>query len=68
MDHAKVSHAVELICNQGCTSVNAIIEVLQNGDSIEQTAQMNPAEVRALIKELKEIMSVYEKNSQGTLD
>ena len=61
MDHDKISHAIELICNQGCTSVNSVIEALQNGEDIEQARQLNEEETQQLIKELKEIMSVYDR-------
>jgi len=60
MSHEKVSHAVEAICNQGCTAVNEIIETLEQGEDIAETGQLTPAERSELLHELKTIMRVYE--------
>ena len=57
----KVHKIVELICKQGCTSVNDIIQSLEQGKSTNHDETLNATERVQLIKELKEIMSVYNK-------
>jgi len=55
----KISKVIELICNEGCTSVNDIIKTLEQGESTEHDHALNATERVQLIKELKDIMSVY---------
>ena len=57
----KVSKAVEIICEQGCVTVNEVIRSLEVGVSIKETHEMTQTERNELLKELKEIMSVYKK-------
>ena len=61
MKEDNISKAVESICNQGCTSVSSIIEMLEKGEAIEQVSHLSCDELMALLKELKAIMGVYEK-------
>jgi len=57
----KISKVIELICSEGCTSVNDIIKTLEQGRSTNHDQALNAGERIQLIKELKEIMSVYNK-------
>lgn len=63
MNLQKVSQAVEAICHTGCTSVNAIIETLESGNKVDAIEDFTDSEIIALTKELKAIMSVYEKKN-----
>ena len=60
MSHNKISDIIESICTEGCTSVNSIIKALEQGEMTIQTESLTVAERIQLIKELKEIMSVYD--------
>ncbi len=62
MDHQKVSNAVESICAMGCTTVNAIIETLESGNTVEAVEDFSDAELIALTNELKAIMAVYDRD------
>ncbi len=63
MDHQKVTQAVETICQMGCTSVNAIIETLESGKTVDAVEGFSDAEIIALTNELKTIMSVYDQEA-----
>lgn len=60
MDHYKVTKAIEAMCNLGCTSVNAIIHTLEQGQSVEGIEGFSETEKQTLMHELKAIMSVYD--------
>ncbi len=62
MDHQKVTLAVETICEMGCNSVNAIIETLESGNTVEAVKDFSDAEIIALTNELKAVMSVYDRD------
>jgi hypothetical protein len=57
----KISKIVETICIEGCTTVHDIINTLEQGKSTEHDHTLDATERVQLIKELKEIMSVYNK-------
>lgn len=63
MKEDNISKAVEAICNQGCTSVSSIIEMLEKGESVEQASHLSCDELMALLKELKAIMAIYKKRN-----
>lgn len=58
----QVEHAVELLCHQGCQAVWGVIRALERGETLPQTAGLDPVEVQAVVGELKAIMSVYADN------
>lgn len=60
---SKVSNKIEELCKLGCTQVNRILEKSQSGDEIEELSEFDQAEIRQIINELGNIMSVYDKNS-----
>ena len=61
MNHEKISKALEIICNQGCTVVNNVINAMENGNHPEETADFSAQEKDALLDELKKIMSIYNR-------
>ena len=60
MSDKKISNIIELICSEGCTSVNSIIIALEHGEMTNHSKSLTAGERIQLIKELKEIMSVYD--------
>ncbi|VAW62399.1 hypothetical protein MNBD_GAMMA09-3603 [hydrothermal vent metagenome] len=60
MNHQKISQLVEVVCNMGCSTVKAIILTLESGHTFDGAKDLNAAEKKRLIKELKAIMSVYD--------
>jgi hypothetical protein len=60
----RVEHAVELLCHQGCRAVWGVIDALESGRSLPETAALDSAEIRAVLSELKAIMAVYRENCQ----
>lgn len=60
MSNNKLNTLIESICGEGCVSVNIIIKELEQGKINKHANELEPNERFLLIKELKEIMSVYE--------
>jgi len=60
----RVEHAVELLCHQGCRAVWGVIDALESGRPLPETAALDSAEIRAVLSELKAIMAVYRENCQ----
>ena len=60
----RVEHAVELLCHQGCRAVWGVIDALESGQSLPETAGLDRAEIRDVLRELKAIMAVYRENCQ----
>ncbi len=63
MDQQKIILAVESICNTGCTSVNAVIKILEGGKSVKEFKSFSDAEINIIKSELKSIMAVYSDKS-----
>lgn len=59
MLNRQVEHAVEILCHRGCQAVWGVIGALERGETLPETAGLEAFEVRAVIGELKSIMSVY---------
>ena len=58
----KINKLIETICSEGCTSVNSVIKTLENGEDTHYHEEpLSAAERIQIIKELKEIMHVYNK-------
>ena len=55
----RVEHAVELLCHQGCRAVWGVIDALESGQTLPETAGLDSAEIGEVLSELKAIMSVY---------
>ena len=52
---------IEQICSAGCERVNEVIEILDRNETVEETKQLSPENCKALLHELKAIMSIYEQ-------
>lgn len=55
-----VEQCVEDLCQKGCRAVWADIDTLESGGRLPEAEGLSPAEVQAVISELKQVMSVYE--------
>lgn len=62
MNSEKVTKVIEMICEEGCTSVNNIIIALEKGEPSKYTTNLNKNEVQVVLIELKEIMAIYERD------
>jgi hypothetical protein len=62
MLNRQVEHAVELLCHQGCRAVWGVIHALERGEVLPETAGLDEREVKAVVGELRAIMSVYADN------
>ena len=62
----KITDKIEALCQQGCTQINQLLDKAENGREIEELSAFSKSEVKQIINELMEIMSVYEnKNSSA---
>lgn len=50
---------LETLCEKGCRHVWGDIAVLERGESLPETRDLTPPEVRWLLAELKQVMAVY---------
>ena len=64
----KVTSKIEALCAQGCTQVNKFIENAENGKKIVELAEFNHSEIRQIIDELAQIMSIYNTGNNDTDD
>lgn len=55
----QIDLCLEQICQEGCRSVNQVIEQLEQQQMTEATRQLNSAQQRIVLQELKKIMAVY---------
>ncbi len=53
---------VEIICNQGCTFVTQVISRMEQGEPIEELADLDNATEKAILEELKSIMQVFDNS------
>jgi len=60
MNQQKIERAVTLICDQGCTRIRVLIQLLETGVAIQETTELNEAERQAVLAELKSIMAIYD--------
>jgi hypothetical protein len=58
-DDKQINSCLEQICEQGCRSVNQVIQQLEQGDVIEEIAYLSRVQQQRLLQELKSIMAVY---------
>jgi len=59
---AHVQSIIESICELGCDRVNEIIDVLECGNSVEETRGLDKSDQQCVLIMLKEIMAVYDNN------
>lgn len=55
----RVDSCVEALCQKGCSAVWGDIEALESGQYLPETDGLSTPEVKAVVVELKSIMSVY---------
>ena len=60
MDHRLVEQCVERLCQKGCRAVWSDIDVLESGQSLPETRGLSRLEIREVVRELKQVMAVYE--------
>jgi hypothetical protein len=60
MDKKKIDICVEALCLAGCRRVTEYIEVLAQGGRLPETAGLSDAEREAVLRQLQEVMAVYE--------
>ena len=60
MDQHLVEKCVEAVCRKGCRAVWSDIDALEAGKALPEVQGLSRAEVRAVVRELKAVMSVYE--------
>lgn len=63
-----VETCVEQLCKKGCKAVWEDIAVLEEGDTLPETRKLSAEENRAVLKELKAIMSVYDNSGSCPID
>lgn len=56
---ARIDLVMESLCGAGCKAVWDVIHSLESGQALPQTDGLSPAELDALLAELKSIMAVY---------
>ena len=62
MSEIKTSHeCVEIICQLGCTAVRDTIVKLEQQEKVGELEHLNEKQKHNVLKELKTIMSVYDK-------
>ena len=59
-----VQTVVELLCETGCQRVNDIIEILEKGADVKNTAALSEKERKQVLEELKNVMSVYDEDEE----
>ena len=55
----QIDSCLENLCQQGCRSVNQVIQQLEQGQVIETIAHLSGTQRQRLLQELKSIMAVY---------
>ena len=64
MDHQKITHYLEVICQSGCDTVNATIEAMEKDQSISAVKDLDSDEKKVVLRELKAIMAVYDPSAK----
>lgn len=59
-----VQACVDSICQRGCERVNEIIELLEAGKSVDEVCKLDHDGQKAVLRELKAIMAVYEQKQE----
>lgn len=55
----RIEARLESMCEKGCRRVWGDIAALERGESLPETQDLNPGEIRWLLAELKQVMAVY---------
>ena len=59
MDHSKITHCIEALCQRGCKEVSLTILALERGEIMTEAQELDADERQAVLHELKSIMAVY---------
>jgi hypothetical protein len=59
LDQSRIDARIEALCCKGCRQVRADIAVLESGADVAETLGLSEAERALVLRELKQIMSVY---------
>jgi hypothetical protein len=59
-DRYRLESQLEALCEKGCRQVWQDIEMLEHGQELPETAGLSRDERRWLLRELKQIMAVYQ--------
>lgn len=59
MNQRKIDQCVEALCGLGCRTVSSLIQRMERGEPLAETAYLEPEERQAVLAELKSIMAVY---------
>lgn len=59
---AHIQSIIESICELGCDRVNEIIDVLEHGNTVDETRALDQGDQLRVLMELKAIMAVYDNN------
>ena len=55
----KASNKVEALCEQGCSQINELLDQAKKGKDLDILSDCNTNEVKQIIDELSQIMSIY---------
>ena len=68
MKSPRIASCVEQLCSKGCKAVWQDIALLEEGETLPETRKLSIEENRAVLEELKAIMSVYGDSGNCTID
>lgn len=68
MKTSVVESCVEQLCRKGCKAVWEDIAVLEQGKRLPETSRLSAEQNRAVLRELKAIMSVYGESGSCSTD
>ncbi len=60
----EIDRVIEMICTQGCKSVNKVRQQIENGDTVMELSRLSRKERIVVKAELDAIMSVYENKKK----
>lgn len=63
MNSDKINRCIEALCANGCDAVRATIGSLEHELPLTETRGLGEMEVKAVLRELKSIMAVYDERS-----
>ena len=68
MKSPNIESCVERLCLKGCKAVWHDIAVLEDGEKLPETRKLSIEENRAVLRELKAVMSVYNRSGSCTTE
>ena len=58
-----ITDKIESICEQGCAQINQLLNTAENSNEIEELSEFSQSELKQIINELEDIMSIYENSN-----